>query len=61
MTASRLLRIELAFSDGNAGISEGSAKVKTVTYIGKKVEVSQNAKWEFEVHRRAIEIRRSCW
>jgi hypothetical protein len=44
MTASRTLRIELASQDANAGTGEGCANVKTVTYSGKKVEVSFNAK-----------------
>jgi alpha-D-xyloside xylohydrolase len=44
MTASRTLRIELASQDANAGIGEGSAKVKTVTYNGKKIEVRFDAK-----------------
>ena len=44
MTATRILRIDLASQDANAGIGEGSANVKTVTYTGKKIEVSLNAK-----------------
>ena len=44
MTASRTLRIELASQDANAGIGEGSANVKTVTYSGKKIEVRFDAK-----------------
>jgi alpha-D-xyloside xylohydrolase len=44
MTASRTLSIELASQDANAGIGEGSANVKTVTYSGKKIEVRFDAK-----------------
>jgi len=44
MTPTRTLRIELASQDANAGIGEGNANVKTVTYSGKKIEVSFNAK-----------------
>jgi alpha-D-xyloside xylohydrolase len=44
MMASRTLSIELASQDANAGIGEGSANVKTVTYSGKKIEVRFDAK-----------------
>jgi alpha-D-xyloside xylohydrolase len=44
MTASRTLRIELATPNANAGIGEGIANVKTVTYSGKKMVVSFDAK-----------------
>jgi len=39
LTVARVLRIELASRNANAGIDEGSTRVKTVTYRGKKIEV----------------------